>query len=427
MQAFAGGAVCDDESAAGTGSATVMILLPGACQNLQPGGVISFKAGGSDLVSGPVDPPLGACPVTGNDPPVYAPVTFTPGGDSAGQSVTLMVAGSQPLAGCPRDAPAGAGNAGTMQLSLSVRAHDSAELFSSPSVRVYAGTAQCGEAASQGTLVVHVTLPAGCAKPGDLLTFEAGGQDTRKEQPTPLTPACAFELVFGGYAEASPVYTPVTFAPGTRFVPLILSALPGCPGPGAVPVQPADQGMTLTLSLVDVARPDVPLERPTVTVTVGGTPCVRGSSIDTPALVLTLPKTCGTAGAAITFLVSALDPRFQQPAPVSACAVDPPAADQAAPGYRPVPKAVTFQPGQSATFGLLPGNSACSGVATPGASPPPGGTPTAGASTPPSPAPATPAPTKAVVTATPSPTPSPTPAPPPPNIGDSVPVRVPGQ
>lgn len=417
-QVYFAGALCADETAAAKDDATVRLTLPGTCLNLAAGATLAFRAAGFDPSQGPVVQPLAACST--DEAGTLLAVTYQPGASEIPVRLTVGAQGSP--TDCPAAPAATAPSAsGGMMLSVSVRAADHPDLFASPAVRVYAGAQPCGEASSSGSLVVHVTLPAGCGQPGDVLSFEAGGIDSSGDQQLSLAPACSFELVFGQSAAGVPAYQPVTLAPGAnRFVPLILGALDGCPAPGAPPAtqpgtQPATGAMTLTLSIVDPALPQAPLERPAVTALVGGKPCARGASIDTQSVVIALPQACGAAGAAVSFTVSALDPRYTQSGDTPACAVDPPQPTDTARTYRPTPRPVAFQPGASPTYSLLPSAGPCPGAApaTPSATSSAAPTPTATAG-PRTPTPGAAAPAVSPARATPSPQatlPPPTPAP----------------
>lgn len=435
-QVYFGGSLCADETAASKDAATVQLTLPGACAGLVAGAQLAFRAGGFDPnagpTEGPVVQPLAVCSTDEAGTPL--PVTFQPG--ASGIPVRLTVGTQGSVADCPQ-APAAVTPAATggMALSLSVRAADPADLFASPAVRVYAGGQQCGEASSSGSLVVHVAIAAGCGRPGDVLSFEAGGVDSHQEQPVPLAPACSFELLLGASPEGTPAYQPVTLAAGSeRFVSLILAPLDGCPAPGtAVPPTPtptpaAGATMTLTLSILDPALPQAPLERPAVTALVGGKPCARATSIDTQSVVLTLPPSCGAAGAPLSFAVSALDPRYTRSGDTPACAVAPPQPTDTAATYHPTPLPAAFQLGTTVAYSLLPSTSPCPGGAggspTPTASstaigtPKPGSTPVPATATPVVPA-STPAAAPAatpVPQTTPAPPQAPTPTPSTPNV-----------
>lgn len=421
--------LCADETAVSAAAESVRLTLPGACAALTAGDVVTFRVTGLAAARVPAVNPAPACAVTFDDAPptlpVYAPVVYTPGASDV--PVTLLLAGPQPLAGCPPDAgtvtDGGVGQAGQggqggqMTLSVAVRAADRADTLVAPSVRVYAGARLCAEAASSGAIVVQVTIPQGCGRGGDALSFEAAGLDNREQTPGSPAPACAFEYVFGAAAPPAPAYQPVTLTAGERFVALILATLPGCPMPGAPPaIAPPSDDMTLTLSAIDPATPAAPLDRPEVTVFVGATPCARAASLSTQQVALTLPRSCGAAGAPLSFRVSALDPRYQRSGDAGACAIVPPGANVSARTFQPALAPVTFAPGASATYALLLG-AGC--LPAPVASPIPASATLTATPTPP-PATTTPAISAATASATPSPTPAPAPTPQPVGPGAAI-------
>ncbi len=337
----------------------------------------------------PANPPPSGIPT----PPVVAPPAAVVNPPAAAAAVVQGVVSAPPV-GEPALEPA-VPPSGTLLLSVAVRAADRPDALVSPTVRVFANGVECAEATDLGAIVVQVAVPDGCGQPGDLLSFEAGGLDSRAAVPAEPAPACPVELVFDAGGQPLPAYQPVTLAPGPRFVTLDLADLPDCPAPGAA-ATPTGEDTTLALTVLQHDTPGAPLERPTVTAYVGSAPCARNTALAGQLLVLTLPAACGQPGAAVTLRASALDVRYQRGGDAATCPIAPPPLGVAVADFQPQPQPITLQPGGTITAALL--LDGC-----------PGGALTA------APAPTAPTATASVPTATatvpPSPTPSPAPAP----------------
>src|SRR5262249_44611925 len=151
--------------------------------------------------------------------------------------------------------------------------------------------------------------------------------------------------------------------------------------------------------VLDPGLPGAPLERPAVTVLANGVACVHQESLDTQTVVLSLPATCGAAGAALSFRYTALDPRFHGTSEMTACAVGVPPLGDAA-GYKALPQQATLQPGSTASFGLASDTAVCGtrpagGTTTPAPTPAAAANGDAATATPPAAARMQPAPSQA--------------------------------
>jgi hypothetical protein len=331
----------------------------------------------------PPNPPPSGIPT----PPVAVPPPAVVNPAPAAAPVVQSVVNAPPAIEPPSEPAAQA--AGTMLLSVAVRAADRPDALVSPSVRVFANGEECAEGTGVGAILVQVAVPDSCAQPGDLLSFEAGGLDSRAAAPSEPAPACPVELLFDATSQPFPAYQPVEFAAGPRFVTLDLADLPDCPAPGAAAVPASADETTLTLTVLQRDTPGAPLERPTVTAFVGPVPCARNTALAGQQVVLTLPAACGQPGAAVILRASALDVRYQRGGDAPACPIVPPPAGVSVPDFQPQPQPIGLQPGAVLTAALL--LDGC-----------PAGTLTAAS------APATPSAT-ATASAAPSPAPSPAP------------------
>ncbi|HLZ72696.1 MAG TPA: hypothetical protein VKV26_22560 [Dehalococcoidia bacterium] len=346
-----------------------------------------------------------------NSPPISIPVV---------QSVAAAPPG--PLLVSPP--PAAQAARGAMLLTFTVRAADRPDALVSPTVRVFANGQECADATGTGSILVELALPESCAQTGDLLSFEAGGLDSRAAAASDPTPACPFELQFDPAGQPAPAYQAVMLAAGPRFVTLILAALPDCPAPGAAATAAPSTDTTLTLGLLQMDTPGAPLERPTVTAYVGGAACARSTALAGTSVVLTLPERCGQPGTAVALRASALDVRYPGGGDTAGCSVAPPPLGVSVPDFQPTPLPIAMQPGSALAAALLLGDCAATpaaatasptaatttlipatspaATATPAPTSPPAATPTRGRT--PSIAPAsTPNSTPATPAATPTP------------------------